>query len=132
MSVKLSITAQVPEKKKDGKVVQPALGPVTITVDTGETAKEMIEMFGDEAVKTNAQGGWVVTVQGNIRAGLKKGENQDQIQARLGPAKMGISTKGATVDPTQAYQANFLAATPAEQVNMIKELQMRAKELQGK
>lgn len=132
MSATIQVTAQVPEKKKDGKIIQPALGPVTISVNTGATAKEMIEMFGDEAVKTNAQGNWVVTLQGNIRAGLKKGENQEQMQARLGSAKMGISSKGVTVDAKQAYQAEFLAATPEEQVKMIKELQMRAKELQGK
>ena len=99
------------------------------TFRTGNTAKEMIEMFGDEAVKTNAQGNWVVTLQGNIRAGLKKGETQEQMQVRLGDAKMGISTKGATIDPTQAYQAQFLAATPEAQVAMIKELQKRAAEL---
>lgn len=132
MPEKLSVTAQVPEKKKDGKVVQVALGPATISIDTGKTAREMIEMFSDEAVKTNATANWVVTLQNNIRSGLRKGETQEQMQARLGPAKMGISSKGATVDPVQAYQAQFLSATADEQIKMVKELQRRAAELRGK
>ena len=126
MSEKLSIAAQVPANKEKGT---PQLGPVTIVVDNGVTAKEQIEMFGDEAVKSQATAAWVVTIQSNIRSGLKKGETQEQMQLRLANAKMGISTKGATVDPTQAYQAQFLAATPEAQVAMIKELQKRAAEL---
>ena len=129
MSTSLVVTAKVPANKENET---PELGPTSITVNTGETAKEMIEMFGDEAVKTQAQGAWVVTLQGNIRSGLRKGETQEQMQARLGTAKMGISSKGATVDPTQAYQAQFLAATAEAQVKMIKDLQKRAAELKGK
>ena len=122
----LSVTAQVPASEKRGT---PQLGPVTITVQTGETAKEKIEMFGDEAVSSNADANWVVTLQSNIRAGLNKGETQAQAQARLASAKMGISTKGVTADPTVAYQAQFLAASPADQVKMIKDLQARAEAL---
>ena len=129
MAATMQVTAKVPANEKKGTK---ELGPVTISVQTGSTAKEMIELFGDEAVRTNAQASWVVTLQGNIRSGLSKGETQEQMQARLGPSKMGISTKGATVDPTQAYQAQFLAASPEEQVKMIKELQKRAAELKGK
>jgi hypothetical protein len=122
----LSVSAQVPENKEKGT---PQLGPVTVTVQTGETAAEKIQMFGDEAVSTNADANWVVTLQSNIRAGLRKGETQAQVQARLASAKMGVSAKGATVDPTQAYQAQFLAASAEDQVKMIKELQKRAEEL---
>ena len=120
------VTAQVPASKEKGT---PQLGPVSVTVQTGETAKEKIEVFGDEAVSTNSDANWVVTIQGNIRAGLRKGETQEQMQARLGSAKMGISSKGITVVPKQAYTADFLSATPDEQVAMIKELQARAAEL---
>ena len=122
----LSVSAQVPANKEKGT---PQLGPVTVTVQTGETAAEKIQMFGDEAVSTNSDANWVVTLQSNIRNGLKKGETQAKIQARLSDAKMGVSTKGATVDPTQAYQAQFLAASAEDQVKMIKELQKRAAEL---
>ena len=122
----LSVSAQVPANKEKGT---PGLGPVTVTVQTGETAAEKIQMFGDEAVSTNSDANWVVTLQSNVRNGLKKGETQAQIQDRLEDAKMGVSSKGATVDPTIAYQAQFLAASPEDQVKMIKELQRRAAEL---
>ena len=128
MSKALTVTAKIPANKAKGT---PELGPATITVQTGTDAKEKIAMFGDEAVSTNSDANWVVTLQSNIRGGLRKGETPVQIQARLKDAKMGVSAKGATVDPTQAYQAQFLAATPEDQAKMIIELQKRAKELRG-
>jgi hypothetical protein len=123
MSVKRSITAQVPANKEKGT---PQLGPITITVDSGATLDEMIQMFGKEAIQTNAEANWDVTLQSAIRAGLKKGETQAQLQARLGGAKMGISNKGVKVDPVQAYLNQFQSATPEEQKKMLAELQARA------
>jgi hypothetical protein len=123
MSVKRSITAQVPANKEKGT---PQLGPITITVDSGATLDEMIQMFGKEAIQTNAEANWDVTLQSAIRAGLKKGETQAQIQARLGGAKMSISNKGVKVDPVQAYLNQFQSATPEEQKKMLAELQARA------
>jgi hypothetical protein len=123
MAQKLQVTAKVPANKEKGT---PELGPCPIEVTTGATAAEMIQMFGDEAVKSNADANWVVTLQGNIRSGLKKGETPEQIQARLRDAKMGVSVKGVSVDPVQAYLARFQSATPEEQKKMLAELQKRA------
>ena len=123
---KLTVTARVPAKKEGDKVVRAEIGPVSITVDTGSTAEEMIQMFGDGAVKSNADANWVVTLQSNIRARLLKGETQEQIQAGLGTAKMGVAVKGAKVDPIQAYLAMFASATPQKQAEMLKELQRKA------
>ena len=119
----LTATAKVPANKEKGT---PELGPVSITVKTGETAKESIQMFGDEAVKSNSDANWVVTLQGNIRAALRRGETPDQIQARLASAKMGVAQKGVQVDPVQAYMAKFATATPEEQAKMLAELKARA------
>ena len=123
MPEKMTATAQVPanEKKKT-----PQLGPVTITVTTGKDLKEMEQLFGGEAVKSNAEANWIVTLQGNIRAGLRRGETPEQIQTRLKDAKMGVASKGAKVDPVQAYLAQFQTATPEEQKKMLAELQKRA------
>jgi hypothetical protein len=123
---KLSVQATVPEKKEGDKVVQVAVGPFTLSVDTGKDAAELIQMFGSEAVKTNAESNWVVTLQSNMRAGMKKGETQAQLQARLGGAKMGVAQKGVKVDPVQAYLAQFQSATPEEQKKMLADLQLRA------
>lgn len=123
----LTVVAQVPAKAASGdKPATPLLGPVTIVVKSGKTAAEMIQMFGDEAVKSNAEANWKVTLQANIRAGLKKGETADQISTRLASAKMGVAATGAKVDPVQAYLAQFASATPDKQKEMLAELQKRA------
>ncbi len=119
----LTATAKVPANKEKGT---PELGPVTITVKTGKDLKEMVQMFGEEAIKSNAEANWVVTLQGNIRAGLRRGETPEQIQARLANAKMGVAQKGVKVDPVQAYLAKFQSATPEEQQRMLAELKKRA------
>lgn len=121
MPEKLEVTAKVP-----GKDGAKDLGPVTIVVSTGSTVAEMVKLFGEEAVKTNAEANWKVTLQSNIRAGLKRGEDAKAIQARLKDAKMGVAQVGAKVDPVQAYLAQFQTATPEEQQKMLAELQKRA------
>ena len=124
---KLTIQATVPEKKDAaGKVIQVAIGPFSISVDNGATAEEQIKMFGDKAVKSNADDAWTVTLQSAMRSGMKKGETQESLQARLGTAKMGVSNKGIKVDPVQAYLAMFQNATPEKQKEMLKELQTKA------
>jgi len=123
----LKVQATVPEKKdKDGKVVQAQVGPFTIKVQTGATAAESIQMFGDEAVKSNSDSNWIITLQSNMRSGMKKGETQEQLQARLGSAKMGVTQRGAVIDPVQAYLAQFASATPEKQAQMLAELKARA------
>lgn len=122
----LIVEAKVPEKKEGDKVIQKQLGPVQIKIKTGDTAAEMIQMFGDAAVKSNADANWVVTIQSNIRSRLKKGETVEQIQAALGSAKMGVAVAGAKVDPIQAYLAMFATASPEKQKEMLKELQAKA------
>ena len=124
---KLTVQANVPEKKDaKGVITQKAVGPYSITVETGDTAVEMIKLFGDAAVKSNADANWVVTLQSNMRAGMKKGETMAAMQARLGTAKMGVAQSGAKVDPEQAYLAMFASATPEKQAEMLAELKKKA------
>lgn len=120
------VEAKVPEKKEGDKIVRKQLGPIQITVETGTTAAEMIQLFGDKAVKSNADANWTVTLQSNIRARLLKGESLEAIQAALGSAKMGVAVKGAKIDPVQAYLAMFASASPEKQKEMLKELQTKA------
>lgn len=124
---KMIVEATVPEKKDaQGNVIQPQIGPYKITVQTGETAEEMIKMFGDKAVKTNAEANWTVTLQSAMRSRMKKGMTLEQIQAELSSAKMGVAVKGAKVDPIQAYLAMFQNATPEKQKEMLAELRAKA------
>ena len=127
MSEKMKVQATVPEKKDaSGKVIRKQIGPFTIEVTTGATAAESIQLFGDKAVKTNAESNWTVTLQGNMRAGMLKGETQEALQARLGGAKMGEATRGVKIDPVQAYLAMFQSATPEKRAEMLDELKKKA------
>ena len=121
-----TIEASVPEKKDaQGKVTQKAVAGV-ISVRYAENVKEAVEAYGEEALLSNAFANWRVTLQANMRAGLKKGETPEQLQARLGSAKMGVAQMGAKIDPVQAYLAQFASATPEKQKEMLAELQKRA------
>lgn len=127
MPEKMEVRAMVPEKKdKDGKVIQKQLGPVTIVVNTGVNSKDLIELFGDDAVKTNAEANWCISLQSNIRSGLKKGETEAQIQTRLGGAKMGVAQRGAVVDPIQSFIALYASATPQKQAELLAELKSKS------
>jgi hypothetical protein len=127
MAKKIEVAALVPEKKDaQGKVVTPQLGPVTVEVEYGDTAAESIQLFGDEAVNSNAFANWRVTLQANIRGGLKRGETPEAIRARLAGAKMGVAVAGAKVDSEQAYIAKFMAANPEERKQMIQKLRQMA------
>jgi hypothetical protein len=128
MSELMKVQAQVPEKKDAaGVVTQKQIGPFTIEVPMGSTAAEDIQLFGDEVVKSNFESNVTVTIQSNMRAGMKKGETQEQLQARLASYKPGVAAKGVVVDPVQAYLAQFASATPEKQAAMLNELKSRAK-----
>lgn len=122
MSKKVTVDAKVPANAEKGIAEMSA----AIVVDFAENIKEAVEMFGEEAILTNALANWKVTLQSNIRSGLKRGESAEAIATRLATAKMGVAQVGAKVDPKQAYLAMFANATPEEQQKMLKELRERA------
>lgn len=118
----VTIEAKVPANKEKGTKEMSA----TVSVPYAETVEEARKVYGDEALLSNAFANWKVTLQSNIRSGLRRGETQEQIQSRLKDAKMGVAQTGAKVDPVQAYLAKFASATPEEQQKMLKDLQKRA------
>ena len=121
----LQVSAKVPENKEKGQ--KELVGSVTVKVP--ETIDEAKQMFGGEAVLSNAVANWVVTLQSNIRGGLKRGETPQALQARLGGAKMGVAAAKAAMDPKQAWLAAYQAATPAERKKMKADLLKEAESL---
>ena len=119
---KETVSAVVPENKEKGISAMTA----AISIDVPESIEEATSMFGGPAVLTNALANWKVTLQGNIRSGLKRGESAEAIATRLASAKMGVAATGSKVDPVQAYLAMFQAATPEKQAEMLRELKNRA------
>jgi len=128
MAKKYTIDAKVPANKENGTPeLSGAIAVEFPDLDGGDAAlEEAKKLYGAAALLSNAFANWKITLQSNIRNALKRGENSPQIQARLGSAKMGVATKGARVDPLQAYLAAFQSASPAEQKKMLAELQARA------
>ena len=125
--IKKSVTAQVPEKKDaEGKVVQVAIPPATVEVDYPETLAEAEKMFGADPVLSNAFANWKVTLQGNIRAGLKRGEDATALQTRLGSAKMGVAAQKGSVNPMDAVLAEYRNATPGRRKEIEKMLREEA------
>jgi len=131
MPKKVTIAAKVPGDKEKGtkdKVASVDVGFVDVEGDINKALQEAVQMFGAKAILTNAFANWRVTLQGNIRAGLQRGESQQDLQARLGDAKMGIATAGAKVDVEQAYLARLMAMSPQERAKKIDELKSKAKQ----
>jgi hypothetical protein len=105
----------------------PKLGRETVAiVTTGETAEESVQMFGSEAVNSNANAHWIVTIQAFIRRCHEAGKSDEEIQDLVAKAKMGVTNVGGGVDPIQAALAKFKTLDPDAQAKFIKELKASA------
>jgi|LGOV01.1.fsa_nt_gb hypothetical protein len=96
---------------KDGVVVS----AVAVFVNFGESTKESVEMFGDEAVNSNAFANWKITARSIIVRMLKAGKTEDEIQEVMSNAKMGVQTSTGSIDPIMASLAKFKTMSPDEQ-----------------
>jgi len=99
-----------------------------IMVNYGGTVEESIEMFGADAVNSNALANWIVTLQAGIRRAHKAGKTDDEIQELLGSAKMGVAVSGGQIDPIQASLAKFKTMNAEEQAEYLDKLRSAAAE----
>jgi len=120
--IEKTVEATVPANKEKGIKEMSAVA----TVQFAETLDEAKEMFGEEAVLTNAFANWRVTIQSNIRSKLKAGFTPEQIQDALGNAKMGTAAGGGKIDAHQAFIMKFKIATPEKQAEMLEMLRTAA------
>ena len=122
----IQVSAMVPAKQMEDGSTRAQIGPYTVAVNFGETAVESIQMFGDESVNSNAERQAAVTLQANMRAGMLRGETQEQLQTRLNTWKLGVAAAKVTVDPEQAFLAKYAAASPEERKAMRAKLEAAA------
>ena len=92
-----------------------AVCSVRCAVNYGATAEDSIEMFGAEAVNSNAFANARVTIQAAIRRMHDAGKSDEEIQTAMDTWKMGVAVSGGRVDPIQASLAKFKTMSPEEQ-----------------
>ena len=112
----MEVSAKSPKHERETAVI----------VQFGETVDESIDMFGGEAVNSNAFANWRVTLQAAIRRMHEAGKSDEEIQQSLGTAKMGVAVAGGRVDPIQASLAKFKTMTQEEQAEYLEKLRAAA------
>lgn len=122
-------------EKKEVKFSLPASNKANTTgadleglayVNYGETVEESVEMFGGDAVNSNAFANWRVTLQAAGRRLLAAGKSQEEIQAAMENAKMGVAMEKQSVDPITAAMMKFKTMTPEEQSEFLEKLKAAA------
>ncbi len=98
----------------------------TCYVEVPETVEEAVEMFGGEAVVSNAIANWVVTLQAAERRMHTAGKTDEEITEAMADAKMGIATSGGRIDPIQASLAKFKTMNSDEQADYLNKLREAA------
>ena len=93
----------------------------TIYIQAGNSAVESIDMFGDEAVNSNAIRNWKITIQSGMRGLIKAGKSQAEIQAKYKDAKLGVAAD-RTTDPAGALVAKWDSYSAEEQASILKQL----------
>lgn len=124
--IDLKIDAKLPKSEKDNR---PEDKLATLTVQFPDVEKdpkaalaEAVAQFGEKAILSNAKANWVITLQGNMRSRLKKGQSAEQIQADLGNAKMGVAVAKVAADPKANAIAFMKTLTPEQRKAFIQEL----------
>lgn len=111
MSKQITVTAKAPKVDKTGEA----------TVTVGETAKESIELFGDEAVNSNALANATVTVQSGVRRMLTAGKSAEEIQDAFSNWKLGVAIV-RVADPTAAIMAKWPTMSKEERAEFLSKL----------
>ena len=115
---------------KDVSARSPKLDRETLViVQFGADVDESIEMFGGEAVNSNAAANAAVTIQAGIRSMHKNGKTDEEIQQKYENWKLGIAISGGSVDVLQASLAKFKMMDDGEQAAYLEKLRNAAAQL---
>ena len=120
---KTEITATQPANESKG--IKEDMS-ATIVVEYPESLDEAKQVYGEEAMLSNAFANWRITLQAGIRRALCSGKTAEQIQAEFATAKMGVSTTGARVDPIQASLALFKTMSKEDRAKYLADLKAAA------
>lgn len=104
-----------------------AASGVTVKIPYAETAADLIKMFGDGAVFSNATAKFKAAVRTSIKAAVKAGIKPADIQARFANVKMAASLRRPKMTARQKLVSAFSTATPEEQQAILMELREKVK-----
>lgn len=124
---KETVSARYQTKDENGNAVLDADGKAVwqetdVTFDFGDDLDQAIALCGAETVFSNYKANATVALQGVIRAKLKAGMTQDQIQALVNEWKPGTVLAKTAVDPEQAIKSAFSTWSPEKQAEFLRTL----------
>jgi hypothetical protein len=122
----ITISAKLPKNeakgRKEEKSAELTVQFPDIEADPDAALEEAKKAFGAKAILTNALSNWTVTLQGNIRSRLEKGQTQAQIQEGLGASKMGVSAPKVAMTSKEAVLAAVQTMSAEERKALIAQL----------
>jgi hypothetical protein len=98
----------------------------TIFVNVPEDLEEGIEMYGEDAILSNALASGKITIQAGMRTALAAGKDSEAIQAQYNDWKLGVHQKGGGFDPIAASLNKFAQMSPEDQAAYLEQLKARA------
>ena len=101
--------------RKDGKEAR-------VFYDYGNDLDEMISLFGEEVVFSNARGKMVIGLQAAMRARLKAGQSVEDLMTKYKP---GVALEKVPADMNKATEDYFAGLSEDEQDAMIARLMSR-------
>jgi len=119
---KIKVTARIPANKEKGTKEQ----VMTVEVPFAATAKEAIQVYGDEAVLTNARANAVVSIQALMRSRMKAGKTAEEVAKELSEYKMGVSMR-KTSDPIETTLKKAESMSDEQLAALIAKLQSKVK-----
>ena len=118
MAKDYNITAKAGKAEDSKSAVVVLAGP--------ETVEEAIELYGGDAVLTNAMANFTVTMQGRIRADIKSNLDAAAIQTKHVNDKMGVSLPKGTSDPVAGIKTKWASMDPKARKELLAELKSMA------
>jgi len=107
------------EKVIDEKTGKQRVLTASMEYNFGASLQESVELFGEAPVHSAFVAASIVSLQGNIRSGLDRGEDEAAIRVRLAPWKPGV-TMHRVSDPIAALKAQFASGTMTEEEKRAK------------
>lgn len=122
--MKQSVEAKYQIKDENGNAVldeegKPTWAGAIVSYDFGDTLDDAIALCGREVVHSQYMANARVGLQAIVRAKVKAGLSQDQIQSAVNAWKPGMVVEKTTVDPLVAFSNAFKAGSPEKRAELL-------------